>query len=343
MSSKSATSSPAKTQNFNDDFLKPVAKQLGKLDEFLQKQLKDFESQIQDLVLYCIANQGKRLRPLLVFYSGFKNVQNVSIDLVRAAAIVEFIHIATLVHDDILDNASLRHNVMTVASKYGNTVAVLLGDALFAHAIKLTADYPTVDVCHHAALATRKVCVGEIQQTLNRGQWDISFEQYLQVVEYKTAGLFEVSCYLGAKLGGYSEEFASAARRFGQKLGIAYQVFDDLVDLWADEFHIGKTLGTDVNTGKVTLPLLLLKNKANEIELQSLKAFFQNPQALGNQEVFLNLLKHYDIFKHAKEYYLQLLNDAKNSLLPYSKELPTEHLLRLATWMETLIGKLKER
>lgn len=234
---------------------------MAALDVFLRGQLSAFEPEIREMADYCIDTSGKRIRPALVFLTGWQDNAAPSTDLVRVAAVVELVHLATLVHDDIMDEADLRRNRRTASRQYGPEAAVLLGDALFAHALHLASQFPTTDVCHAVSDSTRKVCAGEIVQTLRRGTTNISREDYFRVIDLKTAELFRISCYLGGKLGGFSPQFVEAASHFGRHLGIAYQIYDDLADFFGEEKRIGKTLGTDLQSGKVTLPLLALMDR----------------------------------------------------------------------------------
>lgn len=236
----------------------PLAPAFERLEAFLEDQVAAFEPEVQDLVRYCFGHSGKKLRPILVFLSGLDEVESgPSEGLIKAAAIVELVHLATLVHDDILDGADLRHRTETVFARYGSHVSVLLGDALFAHALHLAADFPEVTVCREVSRATRQVCSGEIAQTFARGDGVPSMDAYYRMIDLKTAELFAVSSFLGAHLAGLSAEAARAARAFARHLGIAYQIYDDAADLFGREAQAGKTLGTDLATGKLTLPILL--------------------------------------------------------------------------------------
>ncbi|MEM9025860.1 MAG: polyprenyl synthetase family protein [Verrucomicrobiota bacterium] len=257
---------------------------LSALAELMNAQVEDFEPEIRELVEYTLENSGKRLRPMLMFFSGSNGTDSVNPDLVKAAAVVEMVHIATLVHDDILDDAALRHRKETVAQKFGTTVAVLLGDALFAHALKLASDFKTVRVCQVVASATQRVCSGEISQTLRRGNPDLSRESYFRIIEMKTAELFQASCTLGAELSDGDPAFVEAAGTFGKHLGIAYQIFDDLTDLYGEEETTGKTLGTDLASGKITLPMLAMKEEIGETVFNNLfiHAKTKDPQALAH-------------------------------------------------------------
>ena len=247
-----------------------LAPHMADLDRFLHGQLGAFEPEIRAMVDYCIDTSGKRIRPTLVFLSGWRGPGAVSADLVRVAAVVELVHLATLVHDDIMDEADVRRSRRTASREYGATAAVLLGDALFAHALHLATQFPTTEICAAVSDSTRRVCAGEIVQTLRRRSTNITRADYQRIVDLKTAELFRVSCFLGAKLAGFAPDFVEAASRFGRHLGIAYQIYDDLVDFFGDESRIGKTLGTDLASGKLTLPLLALLERLPAAERTTL-------------------------------------------------------------------------
>jgi octaprenyl-diphosphate synthase len=238
-----------------------VAPHMAALDDFMRTQAVQFEPEIRDMAVYCLDSSGKRLRPSLVFFCGWREEGQVNPDLVRAAGVVEMVHLATLVHDDIMDRAEIRRNRRTASRQFGPDAAVLLGDALFSQALHIASQFPTTEVCRLVSESTRKVCSGEIMQTLRRRDFSISLDEYRRMIDLKTAELFRVSCYLGALLSGHSQAFAQAADRFGQHLGIAYQIYDDLADFLGEEQKIGKTLGTDLASGKLTLPLMLLLEK----------------------------------------------------------------------------------
>lgn len=234
---------------------------LQALDEFLRAQLGEFEPEIRDLVEYCLDVSGKRIRPALVFYSGWRGPDEIPPALVQAAAVVEMVHLATLVHDDIMDGAELRRNRPTAARRFGSDAAVLVGDALLAHAVHLAAQFPSTEVCQLVSAATRRVCAGEIAQTLRRSDTTVTLADYRRVIDLKTAELFRVSCLLGSRLAGQDDGYVEAAAEFGRRLGIAYQIYDDLVDFFGEENRIGKTLGTDLAGGKITLPVLVLLDR----------------------------------------------------------------------------------
>ncbi len=260
-----------------------LAPHMAELDRFLHGQLGSFEPEIRTMVDYCVDTSGKRIRPALVFLSGWRGDSQVQPELVRVAAVVELVHLATLVHDDIMDEADLRRSRRTAAREYGPTAAVLLGDALFAHALHLATQFPTTEICAAVSESTRRVCAGEIVQTLRRGSTNITRADYQRIVDLKTAELFRVSCFLGARLAGFSPDYVGAVSCFGRHLGIAYQIYDDLVDFFGEEKRIGKTLGTDLASGKLTLPLLTLLDRLTTADAAALASEItgERPPQLG--------------------------------------------------------------
>jgi octaprenyl-diphosphate synthase len=313
----------------------PLKPQMSALDAFLEAEVLEFEPEVQELVRYTFAHSGKRLRPMLVFFSGWGADASAMQGLVKAAAVVEMVHLATLVHDDILDSATLRHNAPTLVAQNGAHVAVLLGDALFSEALRLAAQFPTTEVCRVVALATRRVCSGEIGQTFQRGNDALSREAYYRVIELKTAELFRASCFLGAYVGGHGDEFAKAADAFGLHLGTAYQIFDDVADLVGDEAAIGKTLGTDLASGKFTLPLLMLlegrdeKDRAElEKELSSMKA-----ADIGR------LLSEGNIIARVRDAFEAEVRAAEDALAPFASLPASEPLNALASYVRGLMAR----
>ena len=272
MSSPAATSATAAQPHAFAPVFALLAPHMAELDRFLHGQLASFEPEIRAMADYCIDTSGKRIRPALVFLSGWRGPTTVTSDLVRVAAVVELVHLATLVHDDIMDEADVRRSRRTASREFGPTAAVLLGDALFAHALHLATQFPTTEICAAVSDSTRKVCAGEIVQTLRRRSTNITRADYQRIVDLKTAELFRVSCFLGARLAGFEPGYVEAASRFGRHLGIAYQIYDDLVDFFGDETRIGKTLGTDLASGKLTLPLLALLERLPATERAALTA-----------------------------------------------------------------------
>ena len=256
------------------DIVAPVQPFLWAVAERLSAQVDVFEPEIVPHARYAVSSQGKQLRPALVGLSG-EAVGVLNDDHVTVATIIEMVHLATLVHDDVADAAEMRRRRPTLAVQCGTATSVLLGDCLFAHALTLAASFPTPDICRAVALATRTVCTGEIIQTERPADFDLSREHYFRVLQMKTAELFALSCELGARLSGAGREEQQALRAYGVALGTAYQVHDDCVDLFGDELRAGKSLGTDLVAGKLTLPLLVGLERTSGAERRSLEALLR--------------------------------------------------------------------
>jgi octaprenyl-diphosphate synthase len=319
----------------------PAISYLRKLDGFLQSQVDELEPEVRDHVSYVFGHSGKRLRPMLVAYSGWEGpAENRDDKLVVLGAVIELVHLATLVHDDILDEADTRHRQDTAAKKYGPAAAVLVGDVLFSQALKLAAGFDTTEVCRNVAQATVRVCSGEIAQTYQRGDVNYDRDFYFRVIQLKTAELFEVSCNLGAKIAGYDNAFSEAAGAFGRHVGIAYQIFDDLVDLYAAESMIGKTLGTDLNKGKFTLPLLLMLEKLSEVERNDLIERFKS----GDKTVlskFMERLHEFPVFEEVVDVFEVELAKATAAIAPFAKLPPFEHLQKIVELVRIQLGRIE--
>ena len=311
----------------------PLSPLMSRLDAFLLREGAEFEPEVRDMVDYAFAHSGKRLRPILVFFAGW-GAKGRDAELVKAAAIVEMVHLATLVHDDLLDSASLRHGAPTLVAKYGAHASVLVGDAMFSEALRLAATFDTTEVCRVVALATRRVCAGEIGQTFARGDDQLSLEKYNRVIELKTAELFRASCRLGALAGGESAAFADAADVYGMHLGTAYQIFDDVADLVGDEKKIGKTLGTDLASGKFTLPLLLLLEGLSGEER---KAFARRLAGLSPEEMRA-LFTEKRILPRVREAFHAEVGAAVAAIAPFGTVPGREPLTQLAVFVSSLMA-----
>lgn len=230
---------------------------LYSVEERIRAQARTFDPAVEGYVSYVCDKGGKRLRPALALLAAGATgkITSSHVDL---AVIVELIHVATLVHDDIMDGAELRRDQPTANAKWGNSISVLLGDCLFAHALRLATGFENTDVCRRIADAAAEVCSGEIIQTQRRYDLKLSTADYYRIIEMKTAALFSVACELSAFISGAGPVVISALKTFGSKIGTAYQIYDDCLDLAGTEEETGKTLGTDIQKGKFTLPILLM-------------------------------------------------------------------------------------
>src|SRR5208337_4603110 len=271
--------------------VEPVEPFLQAVSRQLIRQVNDFDPQIVPYAQYALDGGGKHLRPTIVALSA-GTLGEVTDAHVTAAVIIEMVHLATLVHDDVMDEAEIRRDQLTLAANWGNEIAVLFGDCLFAQALKLAASFPTPEVCRAVAMATNTVCSGEILQTQHRHKFQISRREYFRVIEMKTAELFTLACDLAAFLSGTTPKRRAALRQFGAAFGTAYQVYDDCVDLFGTEALAGKSLGTDLAKGKLTWPVLLAWERANAADRARLEKLIVKWQPKNFSPVRLLLAKY---------------------------------------------------
>ena len=229
--------------------------ELKEVERRILHQASLFDPGAESYVRYALEGGGKRLRPALVLLAG-KVAGGWSVAMRDLAVIVELVHVASLIHDDVLDRADLRRSRATCNAKWGVELSVLLGDALFAHGLQLATKLENAEVARKIAEASKNLCEGEILQTQRRFDLKMSTSEYLHVVGLKTGALFRVAAEVPFLVFGSAEVKREAARSFGQQLGVAYQIYDDCLDLFGTDAESGKTLGTDLRKGKWTLPVL---------------------------------------------------------------------------------------
>lgn len=241
-------------------FHAPIAADLEMVEALLARSLRNRRPKVAEVVDHVRHYRGKRLRPVLLLLVA-RACGKVTPAHHTLGAVVEMIHTATLVHDDVLDSARVRRRVATVNAVWGTRTSVLLGDYLFTHAFHLAS---TVDAaaCRMIGEATDRVCEGELCQVLQAGNLELTEDEYFDLIDGKTAALTACCCRLGAHYAGMSAEAVEALARFGQLIGQAFQIADDLLDLVGQENLAGKSLGTDLEQGKLTLPLIHLLQQA---------------------------------------------------------------------------------
>ena len=316
----------------------PVESFLEAVADRLVRQVREFDAAIVPYAEYALAGQGKQLRPALVAMSA--NATGKLDDThVTSAVIIEMVHLATLVHDDVLDEADVRRDRPTLAANWGNEIAVLFGDCLFAEALKLAASFPTPEVCRSVAMATNTVCSGEILQTQHRRKFPVSRREYFRVIGMKTAELFTLSCELAAFLSGATAERRAALRQFGAAFGTAYQVYDDCVDLFGTEAAAGKSLGMDLAKGKLTWPVLLAWERASAADRVRLEQLVENWQP-ENLSGVNELLARYETFEPSLAMVTHYLEQARRVLRILPESGGRAGLLGLAHFLEQQTGAL---
>jgi len=243
------------TQTSASVLLAPVAEDMRAVDAVIRRRLGSEVVLINQIGEYIVSAGGKRLRPVILLLVanalGYKGEHQHEL-----AAVVEFIHTATLLHDDVVDESDLRRGRKTANAVFGNAASVLVGDFLYSRAFQMMVQANSMRIMQILADATNIISEGEVLQLLNMHDPDVTEERYLQVIRYKTAKLFEASSRLGAVLGKQSPAIEQAMARYGMHLGTAFQLIDDALDYGASNQDIGKNVGDDLSEGKPTLPLI---------------------------------------------------------------------------------------
>lgn len=307
-----------------EPFLEAVGRRLA-------EQIAAFDADIAGYAEYALTNQGKQLRPTLVALSAGATGQ-INEAHIRVAVIIEMVHLATLVHDDVMDEAEIRRGRPTVAANWGNEISVLLGDCLFAHALKLAASFPTPEICRAVSAATNTVCSGEILQTQRQKNCELTRADYFKVLRMKTGELFALSCELGASLSGATATVRSALRQYGLALGIAYQIYDDCLDLFGSEAAAGKSLGTDIAKGKLTLPVLILLEKLDPPTRARVQSWVREWKP-GHFFQVVNLLHKHRTLEASQEAVNQHLLRAQQALAHLPGSDSRQALLALAEYL----------
>jgi octaprenyl-diphosphate synthase len=235
--------------------LAPVAEDLARVDALIGQRLETDVALVRQVARYIVTSGGKRLRPALLLLA-CRAVGYAGAPRLQLAAVVEFIHTATLLHDDVVDESALRRGRPTANSLFGNAAAVLVGDFVYSRAFQMMVSVENMKVLRVLADATNVIAEGEVLQLMNCHNPDLDEDGYLQVIRYKTAKLFEAATRLGAILGNAGDAAEEAMASYGAHLGTAFQLIDDVLDYSGDHELIGKNVGDDLAEGKTTLPLI---------------------------------------------------------------------------------------
>jgi len=314
-----------------------ISEELEQINSSLIAQVERFNPQLRDYFTPICAAPGKRIRPALALLGGKACDAGVSsAQLIKLGVVLELIHMATLVHDDIIDGASTRRGVATPNATHGNAVAVLLGDAMFAHAMSLATEFDSTLISRKIGDASRIVCEGEILQGRTRYDYNMQLQQYYDIIGMKTGALFACACEVAAILAGASEQMQQSMYEFGMTLGIAYQVYDDCLDLVGNEAEAGKTLGTDVDRGKLTLPMLLFIAKAEAAELEQFKQAFSNDHSLQGT-AFASQQTQQQLLQQCIDIALQLNEKALNCLQGLADSPSKQALVEIVAYFAELI------
>jgi octaprenyl-diphosphate synthase len=258
--------------------------EMARVDAVIRQRLASRVALIDQIAHYIVNAGGKRIRPrlLLMFAQAFGHQSDARFEL---AATVEFIHTATLLHDDVVDESSMRRGRSTANAMFGNAASVLVGDFLYSRAFQMMVSVDNMRVLSVLAEATNTIAEGEVMQLMNMHDPDLAVEDYLRVIRFKTAKLFEASARLGAILGGASLEVEEACASYGRSLGTGFQLVDDMLDYDGLSAALGKNVGDDLREGKPTLPLLVAMSRGTAQERDTIRSAIEHGETQRLPEI----------------------------------------------------------
>lgn len=299
---------------------------------------KDLESDvplIRKVGEYVLSSGGKRVRPALLLLAarlcGYQGDKAVPL-----ASVVEFIHTATLLHDDVVDSANLRRGLASANTLWGNEASVLVGDFLFSKSFSLMVGVGSMDILRVLSDATTVIAEGEVMQLLCTGEIDLSEERYIGVVRSKTAILMSAACEAGAILGGASPEQQKALAEFGMSLGIAFQLMDDTLDYIATEEDFGKSIGHDLEEGKITLPLIHTLRQCSSVERSAIETVVEKDEMTMDDFCHVSgLVKQYGGITYTVDTARRYIDECRSQLAAFETTPVTVALLGIAEYVVT--------
>nr|WP_233575638.1 octaprenyl diphosphate synthase [Noviherbaspirillum saxi] len=296
----------------------------------IRRQLHSEVPLVNQIAEYIISAGGKRIRPVLVLLIanafGYRGTHHHDL-----AAVVEFIHTATLLHDDVVDESSMRRGRETANAMFGNAASVLVGDFVYSRAFQIMVAVGNMRVMQILADATNVIAEGEVLQLLNMHDPDVTEERYLQVIRSKTAKLFEAAAQLGALIAGAGEAEIDAAAEYGRSLGTAFQLIDDVLDYSGNADDTGKNVGDDLREGKPTLPLIYLMQHGTEEQRQLVRACIQNGDEQHFDEV-LTAITHSGALDYTKREAEKAARRASDAIAPLADTKFKDSLLQLCAF-----------
>jgi octaprenyl-diphosphate synthase len=294
--------------------LSAANEELDKIEKALADNLQPYLELVSDVAGHIIFSGGKRLRPLLMVLSARICGYTGSYDIPFSSAI-EFLHAATLLHDDIVDDAALRRGKPVAHHLYGNAVTVLVGDFLLARSLAISAETGKIEVIKVISQLTEDMSQGEVFQLMRKGDVNLTEEEYYSVIKRKTAVLFEAACKTSAILADASDKRKKALSAYGHNLGIAFQMVDDLLDYTTDTSKLGKEVGTDLKEGKMTLPLIHALAQANDGDKKRMTSIIQDENlSIEDFKNLIELLEKYDGIAYTKKRAASYVEKAKDVL-----------------------------
>jgi octaprenyl-diphosphate synthase len=289
-----------------------IGTELLETEQILAHELHSDNPYVSDILHHSTRFRGKRLRPMLLLLTA-KASGGIRHDHKVLAAVVEMIHLATLVHDDVLDEAETRRHVATVNARWNNETSVLFGDYLFTHSFHLASSLETTYACRRIGRATNIVCEGELSQIKERGNLDLTEDAYFKIIDGKTAELTALCGHLGARYAMADAAMTTAMEQFGRSLGLAFQIADDILDLMGNERKTGKSLGSDLQKQKLTLPLIRLLNTSTEPDAVEIRQLLSRPDE-STRDRLVPFFERSDAFDYTIKKAKHLAHEARRQL-----------------------------
>lgn len=313
--------------------LELIKNDIKKVEDALITHLKTDIPLINKVISYIFSSGGKRLRPAFLILSS-KMCGYTGNNDIMLSVVIEYIHTATLLHDDVIDGAKYRRNKISANGKYGNDIAVLCGDFMYSRGYIILTEYGNKEIQKLLSATAMKMSEGEVIQLLKTADINISMEDYIQIIERKTAVLFSAACEIGGRLSNLDEEKCNLLSNFGKELGIAFQMSDDILDYLGDPKVTGKNNGTDLNEGKLTLPVILLLKLANNEEKSRISDIFISEDKNNDDLQFItNLMEKYNIKDKSEEIMINYINKAIDNLETFPNSQYKDALTSLAKAM----------
>jgi octaprenyl-diphosphate synthase len=315
------------------DVFRSYGDDLKSVEEHMEMYLRSEVHLIPEVIHHLIGSGGKRFRPLLLLATsalcGYRGEKRYPL-----SAVIEFIHTATLLHDDVIDAAETRRGKISANNVWGNAASVLVGDFLYSKSFKLMTEHGNLAIIKLLSTTTNTMSEGEVFQLIKCGDINISEKEYLTIIEKKTATLISAACALGGILGNASDSQVEALTRFGMRLGSAFQITDDTLDYVAKEEEFGKAIGKDLEEGKITLPLIRTLKKCKPEEKNMIRRAVENKEQDSKMIAdILSMINHYDGINYSLNKAKTYIGEGKGYLGSFDDSEPKASLLAISEYI----------
>lgn len=311
-------------------FRAPVADELKQVDRELSRVLPNGGGLIDEVSDYVLSTKGKKFRPTLLLLSARMTGAPKPAECIAASVMLELVHIATLIHDDTIDNSALRRGKPTVNTRWSEDVSIIMGDYVYSKVFKMLAELKMFKEMETLARTTHFMTIGEMTQIERKNDFDTTEEDYLTIIDKKTASLISAACEIGARVGGGDDEAAEACASFGRNVGLAFQIMDDILDFVGSEKILGKPRGSDIRGGDLTLPMISALRNAPESERTAMQRMATSPDLKdGALDDLVRLMEKHGGFACARERAAHYAHAAKALLLPFDNS-PSRNALQSA-------------